>query len=1758
MSNTKNRITYIEPNNLPSEFAAKSSNGVKLDNITWAPEDLNISVDLQVIIPSRIYRKSDNFDIFNIDDSNIEKISILSGEKLKDNKSFLTDDYTTISYQEIKNNNKGSKELLGINSIHISFDSHMYPRVTMNFTDVRGASLMMPQEYNLEKDKNEKVCQSFFQSFFKFPYPRFLLSVKGIYGTCVSFVLSVDDFKATFNSETGNFDVVVTFIGLMYGLYTDIPMNYLIMAPYIGSTNKNLTNEYWASKTKPGGEFFFKEKDGIESKPISTFFEFRNNYKNLISLEEGNNDFVFGANIMELSRVQEEILALTELKDCFDNIEDNCETKLNTEIFNFSLETNRIHIVFLTGGKENTLSFKTAFVNNFTNQLKAFNEKYDGLGIKTEDVPGTLSNGTETVNTVNLTDGSFFICNNEKKYVLRKDTELYQYLYGKDKIIREIENAVNNPNASNQLPDCSCVVYYDDTFKNVILERLSKLNERVNKLEESASKEMQELFRNSCNFTPSVENVMRMVFAHLDTFLYEFYSVLETISKKDRRIGKDIRWDILKTDIQSSSSDATVPPFTAFYKKKDNQNDEIFYPGQEALLKGLEEVSFVENIFNGLEEKLKDEAKRAQNKGSKDIIPDISGENSNFTPIAVTDYFYYQASPYSKINEYDSPCKFWTFVLNRLYVGFRDFEDKKTREKIIDIEFNNLKSSNIWNKIVSDDKFKNTSLETFENYLKKNDYTYVKTFSFLNKYVRKNSFSSNGFEIRLFDKDYFKFDGLKNLQDDDVTYGSYSRNGLDKRFRTAEQEELNRITLFRQSLKDEGSKSYFLKTKIDKDTVLRRDCTDNVKSILLPLDGNGAEKEPVAYNIETSDFCLYKQERSNGKYILVPTEKHIKKVNGSDIDINNLFKSENCWVPCVTTTHKGKIVNIFFNEYEKEKWNPLFIEDKDLEVSKSSGTILDIDKKYVRALWFLSKILEYESVNLDMGYKTDHIYHIQKLVLLYIGGYYYIIDNKLEGRFVNEITKVKKVVSCVPEFLEDSEKADFKLSFVKWVGSAFEGNNGILKGIRDEVSGYSNKEVFQYKVVPAWGYYPTKNSKPFVVSALSPKNTLLQEKLVKLIQEDCWIFSFPNYKEKDKKPNDLLLTISEKDFTKFFYKVRNELEKNSGNDNNVVVSSNNNMPQSHATDNDKLSLYITLKNLYDRWLSTYTHNNFKLRNPNDNLRRSDRSAYSEFDNFLYVDSFYNNIGSEFMINPKTYYDIVNDQIAGTTNYNVLDFIGKICQDNKLLFRCLPVYDNLYSEETFKDIFRPLSLYNGADKLHRRIGNTYLLMYTYEPSSKLNIPQDKTNDVSYLQDSFVFVNANGVTEEAAKLFNGDGENICAFSVTPGMQNQSYFTKISVGMDNPRVTDISIKNKFSLADSVRGGRSEGIGTGQDLFTLYSNRSYDCNVEMLGCVNIMPMMYFQLNNVPMFKGAYMITKVEHNIQNNTMTTKFTGTRLSRYAIPFNKSLFSLQGLSEIINSLKENNASNKFTIGTITVEITNDGDFSYVKGSEEIPQPKGITPSEVSEQFNVWAAINQMAQCLRTSSNPNYIPLTYDYSSKKAVTNEAICATAVETFLMAGFNGVFGANNQSQAQYIESHFRTVNNFNGKSYTGRNGYDMKHKLSEFGFFCIAAGENDVNACKKQAGDVCVMRHGEYGHVCMFTGKDWISDFKQNNGWNAYSGNPHYPNTSDVLLYRHPNLISKPQIYGYFKEGVWTPNYMNNKGFDIPGDVLRFGNVVE
>lgn len=233
-----------------------------------------------------------------------------------------------------------------------------------------------------------------------------------------------------------------------------------------------------------------------------------------------------------------------------------------------------------------------------------------------------------------------------------------------------------------------------------------------------------------------------------------------------------------------------------------------------------------------------------------------------------------------------------------------------------------------------------------------------------------------------------------------------------------------------------------------------------------------------------------------------------------------------------------------------------------------------------------------------------------------------------------------------------------------------------------------------------------------------------------------------------------------------------------------------------------------------------------------------------------------------------------------------------------------------------------------------MGETYVVMYQHEASSMLD--ESNAEGILYGSNGFDIAdslgNPNAVSmDDVNRLFGTTTEdnlniNVPAFGVTFGRQSQSMFKDIKVNMDGPRVTDFSIANTFELGKlGANGFAREPYSVGQDMFAIYSNRSYNCEVEMMGCANIFPFMYFQLNNVPMFKGAYIITDVKHSIAPGDMKTKFTGVRVSKNQIPFNTDIFNIRSFLAMIDGYVKNGGRYDKPSLTVSSGVAMGGDGS-----------------------------------------------------------------------------------------------------------------------------------------------------------------------------------------------------------------------------------------
>lgn len=314
-----------------------------------------------------------------------------------------------------------------------------------------------------------------------------------------------------------------------------------------------------------------------------------------------------------------------------------------------------------------------------------------------------------------------------------------------------------------------------------------------------------------------------------------------------------------------------------------------------------------------------------------------------------------------------------------------------------------------------------------------------------------------------------------------------------------------------------------------------------------------------------------------------------------------------------------------------------------------------------------------------------------------------------------------------------------------------------------------------------------------------------------------------------------------------------------------IDDTTNNTSQAAITDCDeniKITLYKYCKNIYDRWFGGFNFSAWTV----DKFFK---------ENFYFIDTYYNKIGDEIIINLKDLCDrLLYSQ--SQDGYAMLSLIGDVLSKNGFAFYCVQNFADLSDRQKLMDMFKPIPYIEMGDAKKQP---DFVCMYSNEPSSHLNIENSEYEDDSFmLNDSLSFPEPiKGKTTE-------NGYSIPAFGVTQGKQYQSYFYKVEVGMESPMVTEQSLKAMYLIAgendDKAGENGRHTVFLGQDLYTIYSNNSYTCTVTMMGCAWIQPLMYFVLLNIPLFRGSYLIQKVTHHIEPGNMSTTFVGVRMSKFS--------------------------------------------------------------------------------------------------------------------------------------------------------------------------------------------------------------------------------------------------------------------------------------
>ena len=302
----------------------------------------------------------------------------------------------------------------------------------------------------------------------------------------------------------------------------------------------------------------------------------------------------------------------------------------------------------------------------------------------------------------------------------------------------------------------------------------------------------------------------------------------------------------------------------------------------------------------------------------------------------------------------------------------------------------------------------------------------------------------------------------------------------------------------------------------------------------------------------------------------------------------------------------------------------------------------------------------------------------------------------------------------------------------------------------------------------------------------------------------------------------------------------------------------------------KLSLYRSFKSIYDKWIS-----NSKIGDSNGYFfnqygQQDDRTLFQHFN---FVNRGAADIGGKAVIDIATLSDLTNTSGGKGPTESLYGLTSRILSKNNFDFFALPTYIQYskFDTQPLADMFKAF-----PDKINEVTPSpTFLCVYIGGNSRALDIPRsgcDKDNKISfqYKNDSF---DISDPTQYPTDI--SDSQSLTAFKVRYGQEAQNHFTKIELDQQEFKETQESLQVIDALANPKKGGSPTQSGKGNNIYDMYLTRSYSCKVSALGNFQIQPLMYFQLDNVPMFKGTYMITNVTHKITPQKVETEFKGTR-------------------------------------------------------------------------------------------------------------------------------------------------------------------------------------------------------------------------------------------------------------------------------------------
>lgn len=321
------------------------------------------------------------------------------------------------------------------------------------------------------------------------------------------------------------------------------------------------------------------------------------------------------------------------------------------------------------------------------------------------------------------------------------------------------------------------------------------------------------------------------------------------------------------------------------------------------------------------------------------------------------------------------------------------------------------------------------------------------------------------------------------------------------------------------------------------------------------------------------------------------------------------------------------------------------------------------------------------------------------------------------------------------------------------------------------------------------------------------------------------------------------------------------------------------------------------------WEQGYNDNLLKLEQYNHFKLFNDRWVAGNslgqrllIEEFLYLDKANKDIGSLAYLTLDKLLPLVDPK---NENANLYSVVSMLIQGTGFDMRALPAYVNFYGVGYSKN-----GRVTASKKVANNLFGTFLdvdyqesspkivLQYTGPTSKHLDLKDVSKDKYFFKDDSFNIGDPhnNPLIITIPEVF-GDADlsqsnKVVAFEISIGDQAQGIFKSVQLDQSSIRNTTESFIVQENLGRSETGSAAHQVDIG--LFDIYRQSSYTCEVTCMGNVMIQPTMFFYLKNIPMFRGSYWITEVNHNIRNNSITTTFKGVRIPHATLPDPKESF------------------------------------------------------------------------------------------------------------------------------------------------------------------------------------------------------------------------------------------------------------------------------